>query len=143
MVLTWFMAVFILFTAAVLTSRPAHALTVQEVSHELACPCQCPLVLEDCNMSCGLDWKEDIGELIAKGMGKQEIIDHFIATHGDDAILTVRQRFEGKVYQYTRGFGTTQWAVLWSGIALWIAIMFFGLYMLVKKFTRTKKAIQE
>ncbi len=127
----------LLLALMVVSVRPAHALTVQEVARDLACPCECPLILEDCNMSCGLDWKNDVGELIAKGMTKQEIMDHFIKVHGEDARLTTMQRIEGKIFQYTRGFGATQWIMLWAGLALWIGIMFFGLYMLVKKFTKT------
>ena len=47
-----------------LAASNVEALTVAEVAEDLACPCQCPLILKDCNMSCGLTWKNEIGELI-------------------------------------------------------------------------------
>ncbi len=121
------LAVFLLAPGRVL------ALTVGEVVKDLACPCECPLVLVDCNMSCGLDWKEEVGELIKKGMSKREIMDYFISTYGDAARLTTLQKIEGKVYQYTRGFGTTEWVLLWGGVGFWLLVLFFGLYFGVKK----------
>jgi len=109
------------------------ALTVAEVAKDLACPCQCPLILGDCNMSCGLEWKDDIGQLIQKGMNKQQIIDHFIAEHGEDARLTPVQRIQGKIFQYTRSFGAVDWALLWAGVLGWISLMFIGVYIGVRK----------
>ena len=111
-----------------------HALSVAEVARDLACPCECPLILEDCNMTCGLDWKQEIGELIKSGKTKQEIMDYFIATYGEEARLTTLQRINGKIYQYTRGFGTTDWALLSSGIAFWLLILLGGSYYLVRKY---------
>jgi cytochrome c-type biogenesis protein CcmH/NrfF len=116
----------------------ASALTVNEVVKDLACPCECPLVLEDCNMSCGLEWKSQVGEMIAQGMSKQQIIDHFIAKYGDEARITPMQRIHGKVYQYTRSFDTTEWVLLWTGLAVWAFLMFYGIYAGVKKLLASK-----
>jgi cytochrome c-type biogenesis protein CcmH len=109
------------------------ALTVNEVVKDLACPCECPLVLEDCNMTCGLEWKNQVGEMINKGMTKQEIMDYFIGKYGDDARITPAQRIRGKIYQYTRSFDTADWVLLWGGLIVWILLMFFGVYIGVKK----------
>ena len=122
-----------LFTIFFLGLRPAFALTVNEVVRDLACPCICPLVLEDCNMTCGLDWKEEVGEKIKAGMSKQEIIDDFVSRYGENARLTTIQRIEGKVFQYTRSFGTMEWAMLWSGVVIWIVVMFGVFYLGVRK----------
>ncbi|MBT4160515.1 MAG: hypothetical protein HOC70_11585 [Gammaproteobacteria bacterium] len=122
-------------TACLIASSNAEALTVAEVAKDLACPCQCPLILQDCNMSCGLTWKNEIGELINKGMTKQEIMDYFISAYGDDARLTTRQKIEGKIYQYTRSFDTMDWAMLWSGIAAWLIILFAAIYIIVSRFS--------
>ena len=111
----------------------ASALTVGEVVKDLACPCVCPLILEDCNMSCGLEWKNEVGKLISEGKTKQEIIDYFVATYGEDARLTPLQRVSGKVFQYTRGFDTKDWVLLWTGGGVWMVILFFGVYVGVKK----------
>ena len=117
----------------VMTLSNASALTVNEVAKDLACPCECPLVLEDCNMTCGLEWKNEIGEQINKGMSKQQITVYFIKKYGDDARITPMQRIRGKVYQYTRSFDKADWALLWIGLIVWLFLMFFGIYLSVKK----------
>ena len=124
-----------LFTAMAYIAIPsgAFALTVNEVVKDLACPCECPLVLEDCNMTCGLEWKNQVGEMINKGMTKQQIIDYFIGKYGDEARITPIQRIHGKIYQYTRSFDTSDWILLWAGIIVWIFLMFLGVYIGVKK----------
>ena len=116
-----------------LTPSHADALTVAEVVKDLACPCECPLILEDCNMSCGLEWKEEVGEQIKKGMNKDQIMEYFIGKYGESARLTPIQRIQGKTYQYTRSFDTVDWALLWSGIIVWIVLMFLAVYISVKK----------
>ena len=118
----------------------AFALTINEVVKDLACPCECPLVLEDCNMTCGLEWKNEVGEMISKGMNKQQIMDYFIGKYGDDARITPSQRIQGKVYQYTRSFDTSDWVLLWAGLITWILLMFFGIYIGVKKLFFNKPA---
>lgn len=118
----------------------AFALTVNEVVKDLACPCECPLVLEDCNMTCGLEWKNEVGEMINKGMTKQQIMDYFTGKYGDEARITPSQRIHGKIYQYTRSFDTADWVLLWAGLAVWILLMFFGIYMGVKKLFFNKSA---
>ena len=118
--------------------QDASALTVNEVVKDLACPCECPLVLEDCNMTCGLEWKNQVGEMINQGMSKQQIIDYFVGKYGDDARITPMQRIHGKIYQYTRSFDTTEWALLWIGLAVWVFLMFFGIYIGVKKLFSSK-----
>lgn len=84
-------------------------------------------------MSCGLEWKNQVGELINKGMSKQQIIDYFIAKYGDEARITPFMRFQGKIFQYTRSFGKADWALLWVGLIVWVFLMFLGLYIGIKK----------
>ena len=124
---------FCLIMTWVMTLSSASALTVNEVVKDLACPCECPLVLEDCNMSCGLEWKNQVGELINKGMTKQQITNYFISKYGEEARITPLQRIHGKIFQYTRSFGTADWVLLWIGLIIWIFLMFFGVYIGVKK----------
>jgi len=123
----------VLVTAFAAIPSSASALTVNEVVKDLACPCECPLVLEDCNMTCGLEWKDQVGEMINKGMTKQQIMDYFIGKYGDEARITPIQRINGKIYQYTRSFDTADWVLLWGGIIVWILLMFFGVYIGVKR----------
>ncbi len=123
----------LLLAVMILLPDGAVALTVGEVAKDLACPCECPLILEDCNMTCGLDWKEEIGEMVKAGKTKQEIMTYFIATYGEEARLTTLQKIEGKVFQYTRGFGTTDWAILWAGVGFWALILMGGIYYGVRR----------
>lgn len=125
----------------VIASASEPPLTIREVARDLACPCQCPLILQDCNMSCGLRWKEEIGQKIAEGKSKQEITKYFIAKYGEGARLTPLQKINGKIYQYTRGFGTMEWVILVSGVLIWMLLMFFMVYFLVNKYLRREKAI--
>lgn len=117
---------------------PAYSLTVNEVARELACPCECPLVLEDCNMSCGLGWKKDIGKKIKAGMTKDEIVKAFVAKHGVAAKITPLMRIHGKFFQYTRAFGPSEWIVFWSVIVVWTVSVFLGIYVLVRRVSRQK-----
>jgi cytochrome c-type biogenesis protein CcmH/NrfF len=127
-----FFSLIILIGCAVLPSK-ASALTISEVVVDLACPCECPLVLEDCNMSCGLKWKNEVGELINQGMTKKQIIGYFVDKHGEAALLTPMQRVHGKIFQYTRSFDAIDWTLLWTGIAVWVSLMFFGIYIGIRK----------
>lgn len=112
---------------------PSHALTVQEVAVDLACPCECPLVLEDCNMSCGLDWKDQIGQMISQGKTKEEIIKHFIDKYGDAARITPLQRIQGKIFKYTRAFGAWDWVMAGTVAVIWIIGMFLGVYLITRR----------
>ena len=85
-------------------------------------------------MTCGLDWKEEIGEMIKAGKTKQEIMAYFIATYGEEARLTTLQKIDGKIYQYTRGFGTTDWVMLWAGVGFWALILIGGIYYGVRRY---------
>lgn len=129
----------LLLFVLLLAPREATALTVHEVARDLACPCQCPLILQDCNMTCGLEWKDEVGQMIAAGKTKQEIMDYFLATYGENARLTTLQKVEGKIYQYTRGFGVTEWAVLWTGVGVWTLVLFAGFYFGIRKLTARAK----
>jgi len=117
---------------------------INEVARELACPCECPLVLEDCNMSCGLDWKDQIGEMLRAGKTKDEIIKTFIAKYGDECKITPIMRIQGKFFQYTRRFDTMDWALLWGGVAVSAGALFLGIYMVVRRFLkkRTKPGVE-
>ena len=115
-------------------------MTVQEVAADLACPCECPLVLEDCNMSCGLDWKDQIGQMIKEGKTKEDIIRHFIDKYGDEARITPAQRVKGKFFKYTRGFDTRDWVLAGAIIVIWLAVIFLGVYIITRRLLHKKVA---
>ncbi len=130
----------LLLTAYCLLPTSVFALTVQEVATDLACPCECPLVLEDCNMSCGLDWKDQIGQMIKEGRTKEEIIRHFIDKYGDEARITPVQRIKGKFFKYTRGFDTKDWVLAGAIIVVWLAVIFLGVYIITGRLLHKKVA---
>jgi len=131
---------FLVASNNIIAAEAITSLTVREVAKDLACPCQCPLILQDCNMSCGLRWKEEVGKKIAEGMNKQEITKYFIAKYGEDARLTPLQKIEGKIFQFTRGFGTMEWIILGSGAVIWMGFLFLIVYFFVRHFLRRAKA---
>ena len=94
-------------------------------------------------MSCGLDWKNQIGEKISKGKGKQEIINDFLSKYGDACRITPVQRIHGKFFQYTRAFGTMEWVAFWAVIVLWTGAVFLGIYLVVRRFMKNKNPEQK
>lgn len=136
-------ALLVVFFSAFLTMAPAaYGLTIIEVARDLACPCECPLVLEDCNMSCGLRWKEEVGGFIAEGKTKDEIVALFVGKYGEAARLTTLQRINGKIYQYTRGFDTSDWVVLSAAAGFWAVVFFGGLYVGTNKLMHRKNGLR-
>ncbi len=98
--------------------------SVMGVSHSLACPCECPMVLEDCHMSCGLQWKNQIGEKLTAGLAKDDIVAYFYKRYGSESLLTPAQRFAGKWYQVSRGGYPVKDMVLFGMIVLvWTALL--------------------
>lgn len=113
--------------------------TVMGISHSLACPCECPMVLEDCHMSCGLEWKDNIGGKLKSGLTKSEIEGYFFKKYGREAMLTPFERISGKWYQITRGgypakdfilFGAI--LLVWSGVVYYLIMGFLEFFR--KKF---------
>lgn len=115
-----------------LASAPEN--TVMGISHSLACPCECPMVLEDCHMSCGLTWKNNIGEKLAAGMGREEIVSYFYKRYGREALLTPAQRVSGKWYQVTRGgYPVKEMALFGVIVLVWTALVYLVLLTVAEK----------
>ena len=114
--------------------------TVLGVSHSLACPCECPMVLEDCHMSCGLEWKELIGNQLKTGMQKADIVGYFFKRYGVESLLTPVQRLSGKWYEVSRGGYPVKDMVMFSLIVLvWTALVYYVLIMMLEKTPFLKK----
>ena len=110
------------------------------VSHSLACPCECPMVLEDCHMSCGLQWKDQVGAKLKIGVTKDEITGYFFKRYGKEAMLTPAQRLAGKWYEVSRGGYPVKDMVLFGMIVLvWTAIVYTGLMMIVEKYQSNRQ----
>ena len=115
--------------------------TVMGISHSLACPCECPMVLEDCHMSCGLEWKDNIGEKLKAGMAKSEIEGYFFKKYGKEAMLTPFERLSGKWYQITRGGYQVKDFVLFVALILvWSGVVYYLLMGLLNLFAKKEKA---
>ncbi len=108
--------------------------TVMGVSHSLACPCECPMVLEDCHMSCGLEWKNIIGRQLKGGVVKADIVGYFYKRYGKEVLLTPIERLVGKWYQVSRGGYPLKDTVLFGLIvAVWTALVYSMLMMFIEK----------
>lgn len=69
-----------------LAAVPAGALTVSEVARELSCRCGCSMTVDGCNhTNCpfAVPARRTIDEKIAQGMGKEAIIQSFVAQYGE------------------------------------------------------------
>lgn len=98
--------------------------TVMGISHNLACPCECPMVLEDCHMSCGMEWKDMIGQRLMAGANRDDIEGYFFKRFGKEAMLTPLQRISGKWYQITRGGYPLNDIILFTAILLvWSGVL--------------------
>ncbi|MEK6590884.1 MAG: cytochrome c-type biogenesis protein CcmH [Nitrospinota bacterium] len=104
----------------------AGADSVMGISHDLACPCECPMVLEDCHMSCGMEWKDMIGQRLMTGSTKDDIEGYFFKRFGKESMLTPLQRISGKWYQITRGgFPISDIALFISIMIVWSGVLYF------------------
>ena len=115
--------------------------SVMGVSHSLACPCECPMVLEDCHMSCGLQWKNNIGDKLMAGMARDEIMGYFYKRYGSEAMLTPAQRMAGKWYQVSRGGYPVKDMALFAMVTLvWTALAYTLIMTVIETVTRKKEA---
>ncbi len=136
-----FVLVFIFMSGKFIFLNKANDSTVMGVSHSLACPCECPMVLEDCHMSCGLEWKDLIGSQLMAGMAKPQIEAYFYKRYGTEALLTPAQRLAGKWYEVTRGGYPLKDIVLFGLIVMvWTALLYLLMVMLAEKLTAKSKA---
>jgi len=120
-----FVAVLTILSARYIFLVNAPDNSVMGVSHSLACPCECPMVLEDCHMSCGLQWKNNIGDKLMAGMTKDEIMAYFFKRYGGEAMLTPAQRMGGKWYQVSRGGYPVKDMVLFGVVTLvWTTLVY-------------------
>ncbi|OGG52177.1 MAG: hypothetical protein A3F84_19420 [Candidatus Handelsmanbacteria bacterium RIFCSPLOWO2_12_FULL_64_10] len=83
-------------------SSPTHAVTVSEVARELSCRCGCSMTVDGCNhTNCpfAVPARRTIDEKIASGMGKEAIIQSFVAQYGEVVLAAPTKK----------GFNLTAW----------------------------------
>lgn len=141
----FFMALSLVFVLSFMSGKYIFVSTapddsVMGIAHALACPCECPMVLEDCHMSCGLTWKDQIGAQLMAGRTMTDITGYFYKRYGTAALLTPSQRVAGKWYQVTRGGYPAKDIVLFVAIvAVWASIGYLLLVTVVEKIGRGEK----
>ncbi len=120
----------------------AEANTVAGISHDLACPCECPMVLEDCHMSCGLEWKDMVGKKLKAGLTREEINEYFFKRYGEEAMLTPIQRLHGKWYQLTRkGIPVREGALVGGMTLVWGGVVYVILNAMIARRKRTAASV--
>jgi len=128
-----FISVLAVMSAKYIFNNPAPDNSVLGVSHSLACPCECPMVLEDCHMSCGLQWKDQIGVMLKSGMDKEGITGYFYKRYGAEALLTPVQRLSGKWYEVSRGgYPVKDMALFGVAALVWTALVYSVIMLAVE-----------
>lgn len=59
---------------------------INEVAQELNCPTCAGISLSDCRTQTCAQWKDQIGDLLAQGMTKQEVLDYFVTQYGSQVL---------------------------------------------------------
>ena len=77
----------------------ALALTVDNVARDLICPCGCGKMLDVCEMESAKEMKGLIGEKIAEGETKDQIIGYFVSQYGEKVLAAPTKK----------GFNLTAW----------------------------------
>lgn len=57
-----------------------------DIAEELNCPTCNGINLADCRTDTCLQWKEEIGDLVAEGRSKEEVLDLFATRYGDHVL---------------------------------------------------------
>ncbi len=59
---------------------------VNEIAEDIYCPVCENITLEECPTAACADWREEIRDLLAQGMTKQEIYDYFSHRYGEQVL---------------------------------------------------------
>lgn len=115
--------------AGLLLAVRLHAVTVEEVGGELVCLCGCGLVLTNCShKDCGfaLPALKLIGERLAAGETKDQIVASFVAEYGEVVLAAPTKK----------GFNLTVWILPFVSIAAGALVV--GL--LVRRWVRRRQS---
>ncbi len=91
----------------------ALALTVDDVARDLICPCGCGKMLDVCEMESAKEMKGLIGEKIAQGETKDQIIGYFVSQYGEKVLAAPTKK----------GFNLTAWVAPFLVIGLGAGII--------------------
>ncbi|HMQ50974.1 MAG TPA: cytochrome c-type biogenesis protein CcmH [Anaerolineae bacterium] len=77
---------FLLFPTVAFAQEPTYD-EVNEVAEQLNCPTCVGINLSDCQTQTCNQWRGQIGDLLAEGKTKQEILDYFALQYGNRVLL--------------------------------------------------------
>ncbi|MFQ5834495.1 MAG: cytochrome c-type biogenesis protein CcmH [bacterium] len=111
-------------------AAPSLALTVDDVAGDLICTCGCGKMLDVCDMEgCAQPMKELIGEKIAQGETKDQIIGYFVVQYGEKVLAAPTKK----------GFNLTAWIIPFVAIFIGAGII----YLIVTKWVLQGKIRQQ
>lgn len=98
----------------------ALALTVDDISSNLICPCGCGKMLDVCEMESAREMRMLIEEMIDEGQDKDQIINYFVGQYGEKVLAAPSKK----------GFNLIAWVapfiviglgagIIWLAIAKW------------------------
>jgi cytochrome c-type biogenesis protein CcmH/NrfF len=123
---TWLWAAFVLALAMASPVRADAPPTQRDVEESLTCQCGCGLTVHSCNhIQCGSGEpiKKEVGERLARGESKQQILDAFTAKFGEKVLSSPTMQ----------GFNTLAWIMPFAVVLTAGAI----LAMVIQRRTRT------
>jgi cytochrome c-type biogenesis protein CcmH len=118
--------VLLLISILSLSTANADSLTVDEVADELICQCGCSMVLSECNHAiCESreEMKLSIGDQIAQGNSKKQIIQSFVDLYGELVLSSPSKR----------GFNLTAWIAPSAALLIGAVAVYFILRKWVKR----------
>lgn len=91
--------------------------TANDIAKELICTCGCGKMLNVCEMESAKQMKELIGEKIARGETKDQIIEYFVVLYGEKVLAAPTKK----------GFNLTAWIIPFVVIAVGAGIIYLVL----------------
>ena len=88
---------FTFFIFSIIPVARAETITVEGLSNELMCTCDCSMVLVNCDCVTAKEMKSEIQERINQGKTKKQITSDFHTTYGD-IVLTTSQKIDLELF---------------------------------------------
>lgn len=83
--LLW-VVLFLLFPTVAFAQEPTYD-EINEVAEQLNCPTCVGINLSDCQTQTCNQWRGQIGDMLAEGKSKQEVLDYFALQYGNRVLL--------------------------------------------------------
>ena len=97
----------------------ALALTLDDISSNLICPCGCGKMLDVCEMESARQMRVLIGEMIDEGQDKDQIINYFVGQYGEKVLAAPSKK----------GFNLIAWVAPFLVMGLGAGIV----YLVIRK----------